>query len=164
MLYLQRHVRTQTLKGKTKERGTIRRQGNPWSVQQGYQREENRRNEEDVTVAPAQTRRTMTIPLPLLERPAAGSDCNCRLLRVRLQSQTTEDTSRLLLLGLLSIGVLLVSRLCCGFLLSVEGVLAVCAIIGRQSSAACQLMDSLLLAHKLAYWVLSSPSLSGVAF
>jgi hypothetical protein len=57
-------------------------------------------------------------------------DRNFRLPGLRLQSKAAEETSRLLLLlGLLSIGVRLVSRLCCSAILGVEGVLAARAVV-----------------------------------
>jgi hypothetical protein len=74
-------------------------------------------------------------------RPAAAPSIQRLLLRwiatsgllgLDLQSQTAEE-ARLLLLGLLGIGVSLIGFLCCCVLLGVKGVLAVGAVVGGQS-------------------------------
>jgi hypothetical protein len=122
-------------KRKTKRKGAIIRQGrHPWSVQRGFQREGKRKTPHEETRPSrlflhdecCQYRYSKTCLLP---PTPARLHCNCRLLGLHLQSQA-EETSRLLLLGLLNILLgSLVSRFCCGLLLSVEGVLAVCSVV-----------------------------------
>ena len=128
---LQRRVRAQTRKGKTKERENHYQTNPPLACpvrlpkrkKAAKMKKKRDRRADSYTTDDAHTATQKTC-MP------ATRDRNFRLPGLRLQSEAAEETSRLLLLlGFLSIGVRLVSRLCCSAILGVEGVLAARAVV-----------------------------------